>query len=188
MAAATSKDNSQSGGQLKYKKTAEKIALKVLKPGLDEKQPTRVIFKVADQYYKIDAPYLVSVKGSVIVTGKVNSINLQSYHQFNNLFKAMAKKTAKDQSEEGGDKSAGESPMDDVRKLLEDKTTKTVHETDEEIKRKASDTSDGIDLQGCSIENIEMVMHQGHVSKEDAIKALVDNDQDVVNALMQLSI
>jgi len=45
-----------------------------------------------------------------------------------------------------------------------------------------------VDTQGMEEKDIELVMAQANVSKRKAVKALKENDNDIVNSIMSLSI
>ena len=54
----------------------------------------------------------------------------------------------------------------------------------------ADDDDDGEepDTEGMEEKDIELVMTQGNVSRKAAIRALKENDNDIVNSIMSLSI
>jgi nascent polypeptide-associated complex subunit alpha len=64
---------------------------------------------------------------------------------------------------------------------------KAVHTSDS---KKDDDDDDGeeIDAEGLEDKDIELVMTQASVSRKKAIKALKENDNDIVNSIMALSI
>jgi nascent polypeptide-associated complex subunit alpha len=56
--------------------------------------------------------------------------------------------------------------------------------------KKDDDDDDGeeVDAEGLEDKDIELVMTQASVSRNKAIKALKENDNDIVNSIMALSI
>jgi nascent polypeptide-associated complex subunit alpha len=62
-------------------------------------------------------------------------------------------------------------------------------ETETETK-KDEDEDDGedVDDSGLEAKDIELVMAQANVSRKKAVKALKENDNDIVNSIMALSI
>ncbi|KAK4695023.1 nascent polypeptide-associated complex subunit alpha, partial [Lecanoromycetidae sp. Uapishka_2] len=60
----------------------------------------------------------------------------------------------------------------------------------EEPKKEEDDEDDGeeVDETGLEAKDIELVMAQASVSKKKAVKALKENDNDIVNSIMALSI
>lgn len=56
--------------------------------------------------------------------------------------------------------------------------------------KKDEDDDDGeeVDAEGLEDKDIELVMTQANVSRKKAIKALKENDNDIVNSIMALSI
>ncbi|CCC07753.1 hypothetical protein SMACR_01320 [Sordaria macrospora] len=65
------------------------------------------------------------------------------------------------------------------------------HEHEEEGKAKEEEEEDDgeeVDAEGIEDKDIELVMTQANVSRKKAIKALKENDNDIVNSIMALSI
>lgn len=56
--------------------------------------------------------------------------------------------------------------------------------------KKDEDEDDGeeVDAEGIEDKDIELVMTQANVSRKKAVKALKENDNDIVNSIMALSI
>lgn len=56
--------------------------------------------------------------------------------------------------------------------------------------KKDDDDDDGeeVDAEGIEDKDIELVMTQANVSRKKAVKALKENDNDIVNSIMALSI
>ncbi|EGS22969.1 uncharacterized protein CTHT_0014480 [Thermochaetoides thermophila DSM 1495] len=58
----------------------------------------------------------------------------------------------------------------------------------EETKEEEEDDGEEIDATGIEDKDIELVMTQANVSRKKAIKALKENDNDIVNSIMALSV
>jgi len=78
--------------------------------------------------------------------------------------------------------------LDSIKKYREgasaQPTTSVVAEEDEEEENEDEAT---IDTEGIEEKDIELVMQQANVSKSKAVKALRNNDNDIVNAIMELT-
>lgn len=61
-------------------------------------------------------------------------------------------------------------------------------DTNETKKDEDEDDGEEIDDEGVEDKDIELVMSQANVSRKKAIKALKENDNDIVNSIMALSI
>jgi nascent polypeptide-associated complex subunit alpha len=61
-------------------------------------------------------------------------------------------------------------------------------ETGEDKKDDDEDDGEEVDATGLEDKDIELVMTQASVSRKKAIKALKENDNDIVNSIMALSI
>ena len=59
---------------------------------------------------------------------------------------------------------------------------------DTEAKKDEEDDGEEVDAEGLEDKDIELVMTQASVSRKKAIKALKENDNDIVNSIMALSI
>jgi nascent polypeptide-associated complex subunit alpha len=70
----------------------------------------------------------------------------------------------------GGDKGKGPADSDDAKKEEEE------------------DDGEEIDETGLESKDIELVMSQASVSRKKAVKALKENDNDIVNSIMALSV
>ena len=53
--------------------------------------------------------------------------------------------------------------------------------------KSASAGDENVDDSGCDPADIDLVMSQANCSKADAVKALKNNDHDIVNAIMELT-
>lgn len=54
--------------------------------------------------------------------------------------------------------------------------------------KKDDDDGEDVDTEGLEDKDIELVMTQANVSRKKAVKALRENDNDIVNSIMALSI
>lgn len=61
-------------------------------------------------------------------------------------------------------------------------------ESAEAKKEEEEDDGEEVDAEGLEDKDIELVMTQANVSRKKAIKALKENDNDIVNSIMALSI
>jgi nascent polypeptide-associated complex subunit alpha len=61
-------------------------------------------------------------------------------------------------------------------------------ETSDDKKEEDDDDGEEVDAEGIEDKDIELVMSQANVSRNKAIKALKENDNDIVNSIMALSI
>ncbi|KAI5924446.1 nascent polypeptide-associated complex, alpha subunit [Camillea tinctor] len=57
-----------------------------------------------------------------------------------------------------------------------------------EEKKEEEDDEEEVDAEGLEDKDIELVMTQANVSRKKAIKALKENDNDIVNSIMALSV
>ena len=57
-----------------------------------------------------------------------------------------------------------------------------------EVKKEEEDDDEEVDDSGLEAKDIELVMTQASVSRNKAVKALKENDNDIVNSIMALSI
>jgi len=65
--------------------------------------------------------------------------------------------------------------------------TTTAAELKEEIEDDADDDDEEIDAEGIEEKDVDLVMQQANCSKKKAIKALRNNDNDIVNSIMELT-
>jgi nascent polypeptide-associated complex subunit alpha len=61
-------------------------------------------------------------------------------------------------------------------------------EAPEEKKEEEEDDGEEVDDSGLEAKDIELVMAQATVSRKRAVKALKENDNDIVNSIMALSV
>lgn len=66
-------------------------------------------------------------------------------------------------------------------------SSKTI-EAGETKKEEEEDDGEEVDAEGIEDKDIELVMTQASVSRKKAIKALKENDNDIVNSIMALSV
>ncbi|KAK3072677.1 GAL4 enhancer protein, partial [Coniosporium uncinatum] len=64
---------------------------------------------------------------------------------------------------------------------------KAVEGADKKVEEEEDD-GEGVDETGLEAKDIELVMQQASVSRKKAVKALKENDNDIVNSIMALSI
>ena len=60
-------------------------------------------------------------------------------------------------------------------------------DTGDAKKEEEDDDDEEVDAEGLESKDIELVMQQASVSRNKAIKALKENDNDIVNSIMALS-
>jgi len=61
------------------------------------------------------------------------------------------------------------------------------HDHDHDHKHEDEDDDEEVDEDGLEVKDIELVMQQASVSRKKAVKALKENDNDIVNSIMALS-
>lgn len=79
--------------------------------------------------------------------------------------------------------SAGEHSHDDHAGHDHGKAVEEAKKDDEE-----EDDGEEVDAEGLEDKDIELVMTQAGVSRKKAVKALKENDNDIVNSIMALSV
>ncbi len=62
------------------------------------------------------------------------------------------------------------------------------HKHEEAKEEEEDDDGEEVDAEGIEDKDIELVMTQANVSRKKAIKALKENDNDIVNSIMALSV
>lgn len=62
------------------------------------------------------------------------------------------------------------------------------HKHEEEHKEEEEDDGEEVDAEGIEDKDIELVMTQANVSRKKAINALKENENDIVNSIMALSV
>ncbi|KAG5926338.1 Niemann-Pick disease type C1 [Claviceps africana] len=67
-------------------------------------------------------------------------------------------------------------------------SSKSVESGDAKKEEEEEDDDEEVDADGLEDKDIELVMTQANVSRKKAIKALKENDNDIVNSIMALSI
>lgn len=61
-------------------------------------------------------------------------------------------------------------------------------EGEEKKEEEEEDDDEEVDAEGLEDKDIELVMTQANVSRKKAINALKENDNDIVNSIMALSV
>lgn len=61
-------------------------------------------------------------------------------------------------------------------------------EVEKKVEEEEEDDGEPVDETGLEEKDIELVMQQASVSRKKAVKALKENDNDIVNSIMALSI
>ncbi|KAM5437995.1 GAL4 enhancer protein [Microsporum canis] len=84
---------------------------------------------------------------------------------------------------EGANAAAGESAGQEAIDLGKGKAVETEKKEEED-----EDDGEEVDDTGLEAKDIELVMAQANVSRKKAVKALKENDNDIVNSIMALSI
>lgn len=62
------------------------------------------------------------------------------------------------------------------------------HDHDHKDEEEEEEDGEEVDEEGLEGKDIELVMQQASVSRKKAVKALKENDNDIVNSIMALSI
>lgn len=168
----------------KNEKKARKLFSKLSLKKIDS--ISRVTFKrKGNQVYAIDHPEVYrSAAGTYIVFGEAKLENLaERYKQAaeaQSKLKDSSPETLKNAAEsvQAGEGLADKSPASITADLqaasLEDKKEEEVVEGD-------------VDETGIDADDIQIVVDQTNVSRAKAVKALRDNNNDMVNAIMSLS-
>ena len=65
---------------------------------------------------------------------------------------------------------------------------KAVEDKKDDEEEEEDDDDEDVDDSGLEAKDIELVMQQASVSRKKAVKALKENDNDIVNSIMALSI
>lgn len=109
---------------------------------------------------------------SIFGEAKIEDLNAQAQASAAQQLAAQAGNdhAGHDHAAEGADK--GKAPALDVAKNAEEE----------------EDDGEEVDETGLEAKDIELVMAQANVSRKKAVKALKENDNDIVNSIMALSI
>jgi len=163
-----------SRNEKKARKSISKLGL-VRVPGITRvtlRRPKNILFVINQpEVYKSPA------SNTYIVFGEAKIEDLNSQAQANAAQQLAA---AESHDHAGHDHSSHDHSRDRGK-------GKAVHTSDS---KKDDDDDDGeeIDAEGLEDKDIELVMTQASVSRKKAIKALKENDNDIVNSIMALSI
>ncbi|MES1902607.1 MAG: hypothetical protein MHPSP_001555 [Paramarteilia canceri] len=158
-----------SSHHIKYLKTAERVAQKFGKTGIDERVPKKIIIKIDGRYIEIKEPLCVTHECGIVAVGKAQSVNPQNQKQLNQMWNAVREHSLKNN---------------------ENKTTEANEESSkvpENDEQKVENDAEVTIPEGIDAENVEMVMSQAKCSKRKAIDVLVEAENDVVNALLLLN-
>ncbi|KAM3506834.1 hypothetical protein MY11210_007383 [Beauveria gryllotalpidicola] len=159
-----------SRNEKKARKALEKLHLTRV-PGITRvtlRRPKNILFVINNpEVYKSPNSNTYIVFGEA----KIEDINATAQA-------AAAQQMAAQQAAEGGEHAghdhAGHSHAQDGDAKKEDE--------------EEEDDDDEVDAEGIEDKDIELVMTQANVSRNKAIKALKENDNDIVNSIMALSI
>lgn len=107
---------------------------------------------------------------SIFGEAKIEDLNVQAQASAAQQLAAQtANEASHDHSADGADKG----------KTIEEGSSKPAEEEDD---------GEEVDDTGLEAKDIELVMAQASVSRKKAVKALKENDNDIVNSIMALSI
>ncbi len=126
----------------------------------------------------LDSERFANRHGSVFGEAKIEDLNA-SAQQAAAAQLAQASAEAEHAGHDHGEssKAAATTTGSDETDKAEDKKEDADEEDEEEV-----------DAEGVEDKDIELVMNQANVSRGKAIKALKENDNDIVNSIMALSI
>jgi nascent polypeptide-associated complex subunit alpha len=164
-----------SRNEKKARKALQKLGLKPI-PGITRvtlRRPKNVLFVIANPEV-----YKSPTSNSWIIFGEAKIEDLNSQAQQNAAMQ-MAAQAEKEQS--GGDMQS------EVREAITEGKGKGPAEDAEPAEEEEEDEGE-VDAEGIEEKDIELVMAQASVSKRKAVKALKENDGDIVNSIMSLSI
>ena len=108
---------------------------------------------------------------SIFGEAKIEDLNSQAQAQ------AAQQLAAQSQGDHAGHDHSGDG---DKGKAIEGDSSKKAEEDDDDVEE--------VDDTGLESKDIELVMAQASVSRKKAVKALKENDNDIVNSIMALSI
>ncbi|KAF1944194.1 nascent polypeptide-associated complex, alpha subunit [Clathrospora elynae] len=115
-----------------------------------------------------------------IIFGEAKIEDLNSQAQAN-AAQQLANAEAASQADHAGHDHAGHDHGKGKGKAIEGKK-------DEEEDEDEDEDEEDVDDEGLEAKDIELVMQQASVSRKKAVKALKENDNDIVNSIMALSI
>ncbi|KAJ5980206.1 nascent polypeptide-associated complex subunit alpha [Penicillium waksmanii] len=165
-----------SRGEKKARKAIAKLGLKHV-PGITRvtlRRPKNVLFVVSNpDVYKSPSSNTWIIFGEA----KIEDLNAQAQASAAQQLAAAeaAGEHAGHDHDHDHDHGKGKEPITDLGEKLETKE-------DEE------DDGEEVDESGLEAKDIDLVMAQASVSRKKAVKALRENDNDIVNSIMALSI
>ncbi|MCJ1476162.1 GAL4 enhancer protein [Lambiella insularis] len=164
-----------SRNEKKARKSIAKLGLKHV-PGITRvtlRRPKNILFVISQPDV-----YKSPTSNTWIIFGEAKIEDLNSQAQAN----AASQLAASENAHAGGDSHAGHNHSHDhgKGKAIDAGEAKKEEEEDE-------DDGEEVDDSGLEAKDIELVMAQASVSKKKAVKALKDNDNDIVNSIMALS-
>jgi len=109
---------------------------------------------------------------SVFGEAKIEDLNSQAQA-------SAAQQLAQAEHDHAGHDHAGHDHAHDHGKAVD---------TSDEKKEEEEEDEEEVDAEGLEDKDIELVMTQANVSRNKAVKALKENDNDIVNSIMALSI
>lgn len=118
--------------------------------------------------------YRKANKCSIFGEAKIEDLNSQA--------QASAAQQLAAAEQTGGDEHAGHN-HGDIDLLAKGKAPETETKKEEE-----EDDGEEVDEGGLEAKDIDLVVAQANVSRKKAVKALRENDNDIVNSIMALSI
>lgn len=113
---------------------------------------------------------IVAYKNSIFGEAKIEDLNSQAQASAAQQLAAAEAAQGEQGGQEGEQEGKGKAPQTEAKK-------------DEE-----EDEGEEVDEGGLEAKDIELVMAQANVSRRKAVKALRENDNDIVNSIMALSI
>ncbi|MCJ1293188.1 GAL4 enhancer protein [Xylographa carneopallida] len=164
-----------SRNEKKARKSIAKLGLKHV-PGITRvtlRRPKNILFVISQPDV-----YKSPTSNTWIIFGEAKIEDLNSQAQAN----AASQLAAAESANAGGDSHAGHNHSHDhgKGKAIDTADAKKDEEEDEDDGEEVDDT-------GLEAKDIELVMAQASVSRKKAVKALKDNDNDIVNSIMALS-
>ncbi|CAI7566067.1 nascent polypeptide-associated complex subunit alpha [Penicillium cosmopolitanum] len=165
-----------SRGEKKARKAIAKLGLKHV-PGITRvtlRRPKNVLFVVSNpDVYKSPSSNTWIIFGEA----KIEDLNAQAQASAAQQLAAAeaAGEHAGHDHDHDHDHGKGKEPITDLGEKLE-------------TKEEEEDDGEEVDESGLEAKDIDLVMAQASVSRKKAVKALRENDNDIVNSIMALSI
>ncbi|EEB06598.1 nascent polypeptide-associated complex alpha subunit Egd2 [Schizosaccharomyces japonicus yFS275] len=107
------------------------------------------------------------------------------YKSSNNAYIVLGQVTVEDMNAQARAFAAAQNAAKDGDETEESKAEETAEAPAAE--EKADEPEEAVDETGVDPKDIDLVMAQANVSRANAVKALKENDSDVVNAIMSLT-